>query len=119
MLRNQRIQSLLPGVGVLPSILAMLGMMAEMAGNCEVEWQDMQEDATLSTGPLRRRPKPRCMAGIFGSVLMTVCRRSGLIIVFVGFGFESAWLVTSGSLPHIMPTGTTLSQRFGFASAPL
>lgn len=90
-----------------------------ICGNWAVAWQDWQEDIVLSTGPFRRRPHPRCMGGRSAEVLMIVCLSSGLMTVLVGLGFESEKLVTSGSLPHMIPTGTALSHRLGLARAPL
>src|SRR4051812_38618658 len=87
--RNQRIHSASFGVRLRPSFSPRNARIGDTGGNCAVEWQDLQDDMVLSTGPLSRRPKPRCMGGSADAPLITVSFRSGLVSVRTGFGLLS------------------------------
>src|ERR1700733_5429950 len=77
------------------------GTNGALTGHCEVLWHDRHDDRALSTGPLRRPAQPRCWKGT---------SRLGLIHCSDGvLPLRTDVTVTLGSLPHIIPTGTTLS----------
>src|ERR1700710_1966358 len=105
---NQRIHAGEPTGGTL-SLDWKVGFIGESCGASEVIWQLMHELSGLSAGPSSRPFQPRWVPGSSGFALIAVCFRSVLIFVTDGCLLVYVSPVSSGSLPHMTPTGTRLS----------